>query len=85
VALISSVSSSGHLIRFVLDSSGPGSQFECALVRGGGNGKGALHFTACGSVRVYRHLASGRYTFFARVIGPGGTHRAPVRRTFSIR
>jgi hypothetical protein len=69
----------------VLDSSGPAASFECALVRGSHARGGRLHFTACDALRVYRHLASGRYTFFARAIGPSGAHRAAVRHTFSIR
>jgi len=85
VALISSVHASGHAVRFVLGSSGTAKSFECALVRGTHVGRRHLHYAACGSVRVYRHLPSGRYTFFARALGPGGVHRAPARRSFLIR
>jgi hypothetical protein len=84
--VISSVSSSGHGIRFVLGSSGPAKSFQCALVRGArAAGKRRLRYSACGPIRVYRHLAPGRYTFYARAVGLKGGHRAPARHSFSIR
>jgi hypothetical protein len=70
----------------VLGSSGPAESFQCALVRGAhAAAKRDLRYAACGAVRVYRHLARGRYTFYARALGPLGGHRAPARRSFSIR
>ncbi len=74
-----------HVARFVLRAAGRAAGFECALVRRGPrqqNG-GGPHYAACGAVRVYTHLAAGRYTFYARALGPGG-HK-PARRSFSIR
>jgi hypothetical protein len=41
-------------------------------------------YAACGAVRVYTHLAAGRYTFYARALGPPGADHRAVRRSFSI-
>ena len=81
------VSPSGHAARFVLRASGAATGFECALVHGAGRTIGATrpHFVACASVRVYTHLHSGRYTFYARALGATGSTRRTVRRSFSIR
>jgi hypothetical protein len=41
-------------------------------------------YGACGAVSVYRHLATGRYTFYARAVDSAGSARKPARRSFSI-
>jgi hypothetical protein len=77
-----------HAARFVLRAAGRASGFECALVRRAGRRQAVSvpRYAACGAVRVYRNLAAGRYTFYARALGPGGSGgRKPVRRSFSIR
>jgi hypothetical protein len=82
-----SVNSSSHSVRFVLSASGTVSGFQCALVHrvGVGATKARPRYVACGAVRAYNHLAAGRYTFYARAIGPDGSYRTTVRRSFSIR
>jgi hypothetical protein len=73
------------VVRFVLNASGPLSGYECALVRGSRSHSAHPRYASCGAVRVYRHLHAGRYTFFARALGPGGVHRAAAKRSFLIR
>jgi hypothetical protein len=85
VAKIASVNARGHVVRFVLNASGPLSGYECALVRGSRSHSAHPRYASCGAVRVYRHLHAGRYTFFARALGPGGVHRAAAKRSFLIR
>jgi hypothetical protein len=78
------VAPSGHAVRVLLGGSDTVGAFECALVRRGTHR--APRYAACGPVRVYRHLAAGRYTFYARAGEPGtaGERRKTVRRSFSI-
>jgi hypothetical protein len=79
-----SVSATAHRARFVLRESGRASGLQCALVRDGVH-TASPRYAACGSVRVYAHLARGRYTFYARAIGPAASVHSPARRSFSIR
>jgi hypothetical protein len=78
------VAPSGHAVRVLLGGSDTVGAFECALVRRGTHR--APRYGPCGPVRVYRHLAAGRYTFYARASEPGtaGKRRKTVRRSFSI-
>jgi hypothetical protein len=80
------VNARAHAVRFVLLASGTPSGFQCALVRRSGKAArtGGPRYAACGAVRVYTHLAAGRYTFYARALGPPGSDRKAVRRSFSI-
>jgi hypothetical protein len=80
------VNANDHVASFVLRASGKASGFQCALVRRTDNvaGKANPRYGACGAVRVYKHLATGSYTFYARALSPSGS-RKPVRRSFSIR
>ena len=65
---------------------GTPSGFQCALVRRSGNTATIANprYGACGAVSVYRHLATGRYTFYARAVDSAGSARKPARRSFSI-
>ena len=78
------VARGGHAVRVVLGGSNVAGAFQCALVRRGTRHK--PRYAPCGAVRVYRHLAAGRYTFYARASKPvAGSKRTSVRRSFSIR
>jgi hypothetical protein len=84
VIALARVNPRAHAARFVLRAAGRATSFECALVRRGGHqqaGSGP-RYAACGAVRVYTHLAAGRYVFYARALGSGA--RGAVRRSFSI-
>jgi hypothetical protein len=86
LAVISKVTTSGHTVNFVLDSSAPASGYQCALARDRHHSAHFRpHYTPCASVNAYEHLARGRYTLYARALGPGGIHRRAVKRSFSIR
>jgi hypothetical protein len=86
LAVISSVTTSGHTVSFVLDSSAPATAFQCALVRDRHHSAHFRpHYTSCDTVNAYEHLARGRYTLYARALGLGGIHRRAVKRSFSIR
>jgi hypothetical protein len=78
------VARGGHAVRVLLGGSDTGGAFECALVRRGTRKR--PRYAPCGAVRVYRHLAAGRYTFYARASEPGtgSRRRKAVRRSFSI-
>jgi hypothetical protein len=78
------VAPGGHAVRVVLGGSKTAGEFQCALVRRGTHR--SPRYAPCGSVRVYRHLKAGRYTFYARADKRGTTSkRRTVRRSFSIR
>jgi hypothetical protein len=80
------VNATAHVASFVLRASGTPSGFQCALVRRSGNTAtiASPRYGACGAVSVYRHLATGRYTFYARAVDSAGSARKPARRSFSI-
>jgi hypothetical protein len=83
-AVIAQTSVRRHTVRFVLRASGGASGFACALVALAAGPKPSPQYVACGAVSVYTHLAAGSYTFYARALGPTGSARTPVRRSFSI-
>jgi hypothetical protein len=69
-----------HKAKFAFSGVGATTRFQCKL-------KKAHHtasFTSCTSPRVYRHLSRGKYTFFVRATGPGGTDASPARFPFRI-
>jgi hypothetical protein len=78
------VAPGGHAVRVLLrGGSDAAGAFQCALVRRGTRKR--PRYAPCGTVRVYRHLAAGRYTFYARAGKPRrGSKRRAVRRSFSI-
>jgi len=80
------VNATTHVASFVLAASGAASGFQCALVRRSGDTARAPdpRYGACGAVSVYRHLATGSYTFYARAVDSAGSARKPARRSFSI-
>lgn len=80
------VNATAHVASFVLRASGTASGFQCALVRRSATTAPIANprYGACGAVSVYRHLATGRYTFYARAVDSAGSARKPARRSFSI-
>jgi fibronectin-binding autotransporter adhesin len=67
---------SGSTARFSFKASGKSSGFACALVRtvtGKGKHTPAPSYVSCRSPRTYTNLKTGKYTFYVRAIGPGGT------------
>jgi hypothetical protein len=86
LAVISNITTSGHTVSFMLDSSVPASGFQCALARDRHHPANFRpYYRPCAPVNAYEHLARGRYTLYARALGLGGIHRKAVKRSFSIR
>jgi hypothetical protein len=65
---------------FKFRAGGSSTGFQCALAKKGRK----LRFKACKSPKVYRHLASGKYTFAVRAVGPGGHDATPAKRAFRL-
>ncbi|HEY7967351.1 MAG TPA: hypothetical protein VID68_10000 [Solirubrobacteraceae bacterium] len=83
-AVIALVVAHAHRVRFVLGTFGQSSGYQCALVRAGHEASAAPVFRTCGTVRVYRNLPAGRYTFLVRAIGGDGSSGATARHSFTI-
>jgi hypothetical protein len=83
-AIIARVVKSSHRIRFVLGAFGKVSGFECALVRRGRAATSTPVFRACSSVRIYRNLPAGHYTFMVRAVGGDGGAGSTERQSFTI-
>jgi hypothetical protein len=77
---------SGHReASFGLGASGPSKGWQCALVRVASGGHAPKpRYAACGAAKTFKHLARGRYEFFVRVVGAGGTKSAAVTYRFRI-
>jgi hypothetical protein len=74
-----------HRATLSFRATGPARGFQCALV-GPSRGKHTAKpvYRACRSPRAYKHLKSGRYTFYVRATGPGGTDPTPAHAGFRI-
>jgi hypothetical protein len=83
-AIIAHADKHSHRIRFVLGAFGQTSGYQCALVRHGRSATSAPIFRACGSVRIYRNLPAGHYTFLVRALGSDGGAGATERESFTI-
>ena len=62
--------------------------FLCALVRvpvGRAAAPPSPHYSGCSSPKALSHLAAGRYVFYVRASGPGGTDATPASRRFATR
>ncbi|RNL59954.1 hypothetical protein EFK50_21435 [Nocardioides marmoriginsengisoli] len=69
-----------HQARFTFRGLGATTRFQCKLVKG----NRAAAFKACASGKTYKHLGRGKYKFYVRAIGPGGTDRTPATYRFRI-
>jgi hypothetical protein len=83
----SKISSKHHSAKFTITASGDTTSFECALVRLP-HAKHAKtpkpHYGTCGTSKSYSRLKDGRYVFYVRAIGPGGTQASPATHSFKI-
>src|SRR4051812_49069690 len=68
-----------HSATFSFKGTGGAKGFKCRLQR-----KGAVKasFKRCHSPKTYRHLAHGKYTFYARASNAAGADKTPARRSF---
>jgi hypothetical protein len=69
-----------HKATFAFSGVGRTSGFQCKLKRP----NRAASYRSCSSPKVYKRLARGKYTFFVRAFGPGGTDSTPARYRFRI-
>jgi hypothetical protein len=69
-----------HQATFAFKGVGKVTRFKCELKKG----HHAAVFKSCTSPKTYRHLTHGRYKFFVRAIGPGGTDPTPATYRFKI-
>ncbi len=86
-AVLTAKKVSGAAARFSFKAAGRSSGFQCALVRtvtGKGRHTPAPSYAGCVSPKTYRNLRAGRYVFYVRAIGPGGTG-SPATYAFTIR
>lgn len=70
------ISSKHHSAKFHFTASGATS-YKCALVRKPtrkGAKTPAPKYAACGTTKKYSKLKAGKYTFYVRAIGPGGSN-----------
>lgn len=78
---------------FKFKAVGKASGFQCALVKQPAKSHPKSHhkkakqpkprFSGCRSPKGYKHLArGGRYVFYVRAVGPGGSDRTPARFSF---
>jgi hypothetical protein len=54
--------------------------FQCRLKKA----HHAASYDSCTSPKVYKHLSGGKYKFFVRAVGPGGTDGSPAKIPFKI-
>jgi hypothetical protein len=54
--------------------------FQCRLKKA----HHAASYASCSSPRTYKHLSGGKYKFFVRAVGPGGTDGSPAKVPFKI-
>ncbi len=78
------ISSSARSAKFTFKASGKSSGFQCALVRSvkskGKTTTPAPSYGGCTSPKTYRNLKAGKYVFYVRAVGPGGSGAAAVDR-----
>jgi hypothetical protein len=74
------ISSPKRQASFKFTSLGVAKGFQCELKSGK---KGS--FKACRSVKTYKSLKPGKYTFEVRAIGSGGTDPTPAKKSFTIK
>jgi hypothetical protein len=71
-----SISSKHHDAKFQFAASGDTTKYECAIVRKPtrkGAKTPAPKYALCGTSKTYKNLKAGKYVFYVRAIGPGGT------------
>jgi hypothetical protein len=67
-----------HTATFEFRGIGTTSRFQCKLRKG----NHAAVYKSCSSPKTYQQLTHGKYTFFVRAIGPGGTDASPAKYHF---
>lgn len=75
------ISSPKREASFKFTSLGAAKAFRCAL----GKAHKKAAFKACSSVKRYKHLKPGKYTFEVRAIGSGGPDPTPAKKSFKIK
>lgn len=72
--------------RFTFKMVGEATYAQCRLIKQAAKGGRSVipGFSRCRSPRSYGRLASGRYTFEVRAVGPAGPDQTPARRAFRI-
>jgi hypothetical protein len=71
------ISSKHHDAKFHFTASGVTTSYKCAIVRKPtrkGAKTPAPKYTACGTSKTYSKLKPGKYLFYVRAIGPGGSN-----------
>lgn len=75
------ISSPKRQASFKFTSLGVAKAFQCAL----GKAHKKAAFKSCHSVKTYKRLKPGKYTFQVRAVGSGGTDPTPAKKSFTIK
>jgi hypothetical protein len=70
-----------HSAKFTFKGVGGAKGFKCKLQK---KRAAKASFKRCHSPKTYRHLAPGKYTFYARASNAAGADKTPARRSFRI-
>jgi len=76
-----------HRATFTLAATGALTGYQCALVKvpsGKHRRTPAPSYGSCSTPQIYKHLKAGKYVFYVRAVGPGGTQAPAVPDRFKI-